>query len=76
VADAPGLVEHRVSLGARVGADDVVALMHPVAGADPTPRVIRAPTPGYVLRQTEHAYVARGQLIGNVGATPNGRDGR
>lgn len=68
VADAPGLVEHRVPLGARVGADDVVALVHPTAGADPAPRVIRAPTPGYVLRQTEHAYVARGQLIGNLGA--------
>lgn len=26
-----------------------------------------APVPGYILRQTEHAYVAKGQLIGNIG---------
>jgi N-alpha-acetyl-L-2,4-diaminobutyrate deacetylase len=23
--------------------------------------------PGYILRQTEHAYVAKGQLVGNIG---------
>jgi predicted deacylase len=66
MASGAGLVEHRVGLGDHVTEETVVALLHPVAGRS-TPREIRSPMPGYVLRQTEHAFVAAGQLIGNVG---------
>jgi predicted deacylase len=61
------LVEHRVALGDEVTTDTVVALVHPAAGAIPAPRVARSPMPGYVLRQTERAFVSPGQLLGNVG---------
>ncbi|WP_406858441.1 succinylglutamate desuccinylase/aspartoacylase family protein [Alsobacter sp. KACC 23698] len=67
VAARAGLVEHLVGLGDEVDAQTVVALLHPTAGADPKPEAIRSPMPGYVLRQTEHVHVTRGQLIGNVG---------
>lgn len=67
-AAEPGLVEHRVALGDEVTEATVVALLHPVAGRSSTPREIRSPTSGYVLRQTEHAFVAPGQLIGNIGS--------
>ena len=72
LASAPGLVEHLVSLGDEVSPETVVARIHPVAGADAQPRPVRSPVPGYVLRQTEHAFVMPGQLIGNVG-TPLSR---
>ncbi len=67
IAKAPGLVEHKVSLGDEVTRDTVVALVHPTGSADPTPTTIRSPMPGYVLRQTEHVFVKPGQLIGNIG---------
>jgi N2-acetyl-L-2,4-diaminobutanoate deacetylase len=67
VASEPGLVEHCVGLGDEVTQDTIVALLHPITGRSSTPRQIRSPVPGYVLRQTEHVFVSPGQLIGNLG---------
>lgn len=67
LANSPGLVEHRVSLGDEVSRETVVALVHPIGGPDPMPLAIKSPMPGFILRQTEHAFVKAGQLIGNVG---------
>jgi N-alpha-acetyl-L-2,4-diaminobutyrate deacetylase len=67
LAPEAGLVEHLVGLGDEVSTETVVARLHPTAGANPAPREIRSPMPGYVLRQTEHAFVTPGQLIGNIG---------
>lgn len=67
VASEPCLVEHRVNLGDEVTTATVVALLHPVAGTATAPREVLSPMPGIVLRQTEHAFVVPGQLIGNVG---------
>jgi predicted deacylase len=66
-APADGLVEHRVGLGQEVAAGQVVALLHPVAGASARPTEILAPAPGYVLRQRAKAFVRKGELIGNTG---------
>lgn len=72
LAAEAGLVEHRVKLGDEVTTDTVVAVLHPTAGASPAVREIKSPMPGFILRQTEHAFVAPGQLVGNVG-TPIAR---
>jgi N-alpha-acetyl-L-2,4-diaminobutyrate deacetylase len=67
VAFEAGIVEHCVALGDQVTQETVVARLHPVAGQSSLSREIRSPVPGYVLRQTEHAFVAPGQLVGNIG---------
>ena len=67
LAPEAGLVEHLVSLGDEVTAGQRVALLHPAAGERSAPKVIASPMPGYVLRQTEHAFVSPKQLIGNIG---------
>lgn len=67
VAPRAGLVEHCVQLGDEVETGRRVAWLHPVTGASAEPLDIAAPMPGYVLRQAEGAFVASGQLIGNIG---------
>jgi predicted deacylase len=66
-APADGIVEHRTELGAAVHEGQVVALLHPVAGASAEPIKIYAPRGGYVLRQRARAFVRKGELIGNTG---------
>lgn len=67
LAPQAGLVEQCVSLGDEVTRGQPVARLHPAAGNTAAPIEITAPMPGYILRQTEHAYVSKGQLIGNIG---------
>jgi N-alpha-acetyl-L-2,4-diaminobutyrate deacetylase len=67
LAPKAGLVEHCVSLADVVAKGQLVALLHPTKGGDSSPKQIVSPAAGYVLRQTEHCFVASGQLIGNVG---------
>ncbi len=66
-APRAGLVEHRVSLGDTVKKGQLVALLHPIDGKTAEPVEVTAPMPGYILRQTEHAFVSKGQSIGNIG---------
>ena len=66
-APADGIVEHQVELGAAVQEGQVVALLHPASGAESEPIEIVAPRTGYILRQRAHAFVRRGELIGNTG---------
>ncbi len=72
LASRAGLVEHLVALGDEVTKGQRVALLHPTAGARSAPEEVLSPMPGYVLRQTEHAYVSAKQLIGNVGTPIKG----
>lgn len=72
LAPRAGLVEHLVALGDEVTKGQPVALLHPTAGARSRPEVILSPMPGYVLRQTERAFVSDNQLIGNVGTPIQG----
>lgn len=62
------LVEHCVSLGDKVDKGQLVARLHPTGGRSAVALEITAPMPGYVLRQAEHAYVSKGQLVGNIGS--------
>lgn len=71
LAPFSALVEHRVALGDKVAKGQGVARLHPTSGSA-TPVEITAPMPGHVLRQTEHAYVAKGQLVGNIGTPVTG----
>jgi len=73
LAPSPALVEHCVSLGDEVGKGQLVARLHPTAGGSAAALDIAAPMPGYVLRQTEHTFVSKGQLIGNIGTPIPGR---
>ena len=66
-ADTAALVEHCVSLGEQVAQGQVVARLHPLGGSSSEPQQVSAPMKGYVLRQTERAFAAKGQLLGNVG---------
>lgn len=66
-APVDGLVEHRVELGAEIQEGQIVALLHPAAGASAKPIEVRAPGEGYVLRQRARAFVRKGELIGNTG---------
>ncbi|MGO4407550.1 succinylglutamate desuccinylase/aspartoacylase family protein [Bosea sp. RAF48] len=68
LAPWPALVEHCVALGDKVESGQLVARLHPTGGRSAAALEIKAPMPGYILRQTEHAFVAKGQLIGNVGS--------
>ena len=72
LAPEAGLVEHLASLGDKVGKGQCVALLHPTAGTRSAPKEILSPMPGYVLRQTEHAFVPPNQLIGNIGTPIKG----
>jgi N-alpha-acetyl-L-2,4-diaminobutyrate deacetylase len=72
LAARPGLVEHCVGLGDTVAKGDRVARFHPAGGDTAAAEEILAPVAGIVLRQTEHAFVGKGQLIGNIG-TPIAR---
>lgn len=65
-APRPGVVEHVVALGAKVAAGQTIALLHPLEG-DPAPLPIPAPAAGLVMRQTQHAFLANGRQIGNIG---------
>lgn len=67
LAPGPALVEHCVSLGDKVEKGQLVARLHPTSGRSAAALEVVAPMPGYILRQTEHAYVAKGQLVGNIG---------
>jgi predicted deacylase len=67
LAPRAGVVEHCVSLGDEVVTGQRVAWLHPTIGEAAAPLEISAPMPGHVLRQTEHAFVSKGQLIGNIG---------
>ncbi|HEY5796297.1 MAG TPA: succinylglutamate desuccinylase/aspartoacylase family protein [Bosea sp. (in: a-proteobacteria)] len=67
LAARPALVEHCVALGDEVVEGQLVARLHPTASSYAAAQDILAPMPGYVLRQTEHAFVYKGQLIGNIG---------
>lgn len=67
LASCPALVEHCISLGDEVAKGQLVARLHPTMGSKATAEDVLAPLPGYVLRQTEHAFVHKGQLIGNIG---------
>lgn len=71
LAPRPALVEHCVTLGDRVEKGQLVACLHPTGGESSTPLEITAPMQGYVLRQTEHAFVSKGQLVGNIGTPFN-----
>lgn len=73
LAPGPALVEHCVALGDKVEKGQLVARLHPTAGQTATAVAVTAPMPGYVLRQTEHAFVTRGQLVGNIGTPLAGR---
>jgi len=42
--------------------------LHPTGGQSAAVLEIKAPMSGYVFRQTEHAFVAKGQRIGNIGS--------
>jgi predicted deacylase len=72
LAPHPALIEHCVALGDEVAKGQLVARLHPAVAGMAAAEDILAPMPGYVLRQTEHAFVAKGQLIGNIG-TPLAR---
>jgi predicted deacylase len=61
------LVEHCVALGDEVERGQIVARLHPTNGQSSVAMEIKAPMPGYILRQTEHAFAAKGQLVGNIG---------
>jgi N-alpha-acetyl-L-2,4-diaminobutyrate deacetylase len=67
LAPQAALAEHRVSLGDAVEKGQLVARLHPIGGQSAAALEIRAPVPGHILRQTEHAFVAKAQLIGNIG---------
>lgn len=67
LAPQAALVEHRVSLGDAVEKGQLVARLHPIGGQSVAALEIRAPVSGHILRQTEHAFVAKAQLIGNIG---------
>jgi N-alpha-acetyl-L-2,4-diaminobutyrate deacetylase len=71
LAPVPALVEHCVSLGEVVEKGQLVARLHPTSGRSAAALEIKAPMPGYILRQTEHAYVSKGQLVGNIGTPRN-----
>lgn len=73
LAPGPALVEHCVALGEKVEKGQLVARLHPTAGRSAAAVEVMAPMPGYVLRQTEHAFVAKGQLVGNIGTPLPGR---
>lgn len=66
-APRAGLIEHKVALGARVAPGDLLAVLHPAAGADPAVHEVRATVDGHVLRQRARAFVAEGELIVNTG---------
>lgn len=70
---APGsvLVEHCVALGDKVESGQLVARLHPTGGPSASALEIKAPMAGYVLRQSEHAFVSKGQLVGNIGTPFN-----
>jgi predicted deacylase len=68
LAPGPALLEHCVALGDKVESGQLVAWLHPTDGPSAAALEIKAPMPGYVLRQSEHAFVAKGQLIGNIGS--------
>lgn len=68
-AEADGIIEHHVALGARVDAGDVLAVLHPLAGRDGTPVEIRARAGGLVLRQRARSVVRRGDLVLNTGTS-------
>jgi len=68
LAPGPALVEHCVALGDKVESGQLVARLHPTGGNSAAALEINAPASGYVLRQTEHAFVAKGQLVGNIGS--------
>ncbi len=67
LAPSAALVEHCVSLGDEVESGQLVARLYPTGNQPIAAQEINAPMPGYVLRQTEHAFVSKGQLIGNIG---------
>lgn len=67
LAPRSGLVEHCGSLGDKVENGQLVARLHPIAGRTAVPREIMSPRTGYILRQTQHAFIDKGQLIGNIG---------
>lgn len=67
LASLPALVEHCVSLGDKVEKGQCVARLHPTTGRSAAALEVTAPMPGYILRQTEHAFVSKGQLVGNIG---------
>lgn len=68
LAPADGLLEHLVSLGDQVEKGTPLARLHPVAGKASDPQIIPSPCAGYVLRQSERAFVRAGQAIGNIGS--------
>jgi len=68
LAPGPALVEHCVGLGDKVESGQLVARLHPTGGRSAAALEVKAPMPGYVLRQTEHAFVSKGQLVGNIGS--------
>ncbi len=68
LAPAPALVEHCIELGDKVESGQLVARLHPIGGVSANALEIKAPVSGFVLRQTEHAFVAKGQLVGNIGS--------
>lgn len=67
LASRPALIEHCVSLGDEVAKGQLVARIHPTLGSEAMAEDVLAPLAGFVLRQTEHAFVNNGQLIGNIG---------
>lgn len=72
LATGPALVEHCVALGDKVETGQLVARLHPTSGQSGAALQVKAPRSGYVLRQTEHAFVAKGQLVGNLGSLIDG----
>lgn len=67
LASRPALIEHCVLLGDEVAKGQLVARIHPTLGSEAMAEDVLAPLAGFVLRQTEHAFVNKGQLIGNIG---------
>ena len=72
LAPFAALVEHCVALGDRVEKGQCVARLHRTAGQSAAAVEIAAPASGYILRQTEHAFAAKGQLVGNIGSLLQG----
>lgn len=66
-APRDGLLEHMVSLGSKVDEGDLIAMLHPVVGAEQADLEIRANGPGYVLRQRARAFVRKDELVANTG---------
>lgn len=68
LAPTSGLVEHLCGLGDIVATGQVIARLHPLAGAGADAIDISCPKEGHILRQTNSVHVAQGQFVANTGS--------